>query len=174
VRSRRTTSHGFTLIEAAFATVIVAVGVLSVMELFYAMATQNRQATRLTSAAMLATHIREICTTQPIVDPILGSSTFGPETGESLSSFDDIDDFNNASFNPAIDAQRNAIDEAGVFTQKISVVPVNSNNPGGNLAGGDIILGTYTGSVRVTVTILQRDGNLTKPVYSVNWIATRD
>ena len=88
------------------ATVIVGVGILATMSLFAACTQQNLTATRMTTAMELATNIQEAMANLAFADPITGKTTFGPEGGEKLSSFDDVDDFDGQTITPPIDALR--------------------------------------------------------------------
>jgi type II secretory pathway pseudopilin PulG len=120
--------RGFTLIEAALTTIIVGVGVVASMALFGACSTQNINATQMTTAMLLASNIQEAMANVAFCDPIMGKTTFGPEGGESLATYDDVDDFDGLSINPPIDALRSGIPQMSQFSQVVSVVPVSPNN----------------------------------------------
>jgi hypothetical protein len=93
VRRLGRTSGGFTLIEAALATVIIGTGVLSILAAQLAYHQKNQWATKSGTAMLLANEIRELTLAMPLHDPIQGSH-MGPETGEAtISSYDDLDDF---------------------------------------------------------------------------------
>lgn len=62
--------RGFTLIEAALATVIIGIGVVSLLELLAAGSMSNGAATELTLAASLANNIHEISIGLPFTDPV--------------------------------------------------------------------------------------------------------
>src|SRR4051812_25415543 len=85
--------RAFTLLESALATIIIGVGVLAMMGLFEACTRQNRQGAAATTAMLLAGHIQELMEGLPFCDPNTGRTTFGPEKGETLFLFNDIDDF---------------------------------------------------------------------------------
>ena len=108
------------------------------------------------------------------MDPTSTTLKWGPEPGESLSGYDDLDDFDGLSFNPPIDAQRTAVPQLSRYTQKISVMPVSPDEPSGNLneALPSLPKGAYTGAVRVRVKVLYQAPGSTKAeeVYSVSWI----
>lgn len=156
--------RGFTLIEAAMTTAIIGIAFASMLELFATCTRQNRAAASITTAAMLATHIRETMLPLPFSDPNPLSATFGAEAGETTASYDDVDDFNGLTFNPPIDAGRQPIPQLSQYSQTVSVVNVNPSLPSGT--------GTAGSAVRVTVTILYQS-NASSPVervYSQSWL----
>jgi len=167
-------SRGFTLIEAALATVIIGVGVVAAMQAFGAGTRLNRNATHMTAAMLLANNIQEVTAALPFNDPIYGRTTFGPESGEVLGTYNDLDDFDGMSFNPPIDTSRQPVTGMSQYTQVVNVLPVyiqklNSNN---NDQAPEIPRTTYTGAVRVLVKIMYRPTPAEQPaeVYSISWI----
>ncbi|HEV8605964.1 MAG TPA: hypothetical protein VGQ99_11385 [Tepidisphaeraceae bacterium] len=164
----------FTLLESALATIIIGVGILAMMGLFEACTRQNHQGAQATTAMMLAGHIQEMMEGLPFVDPVKGRTTFGPEAGETLASFNDIDDFDNQTLNPPIDSSRTAVPSLSQYTQVITVVPVYPNQPSSNAddAKPEIPKGAYTGAARVRVKILYRShpSHAPQEVYRAQWI----
>ena len=165
---------GFTLIEAALATAIVGVGILSMVKLVSACTQGNSLAKQVTVATLLADHIQEAMAGLPINDPYLVNTYFGPEPGETLPTFNDIDDFDGSSFNPPIDSMRNRLVQFPQYTQAVSVWPVLPGQLNGNTnpTAPTIPKSTYTGAVRVTVRILYQRVP-TEPaaeVYRTSWI----
>lgn len=169
---RPRTRRGFTLVETACATAIIAVAVMAFMGLSFACAQQNRVSTQLTTATLLATHLREILSTVSFNDPSTGAATWGPEAGETLSSYDDLDDFDDASFMPAIDVNRTAISSLADYQQRVFVRPVNARDLQGNADGTAISDGTYTGAVRITIQVLYRDPvtRSSGVVHQLSWV----
>ncbi len=161
---------GFTLIEAMLAIIVVGVGIVGVMQLQYVCTLQNSAATRLTVATMLATHIREMTTTLPFNDPTTGQSNFGPEAGETLSGYDDVDDFNNAAFSPPRDADRDVLDGFAGYRQEIRVFPINNTALSGNQTGAAITNSTYTGAVRVRVRVFDTQTLSGDPIYELSFV----
>src|ERR1700754_3200210 len=102
--SRDRNRRGFTLIEASLATVIVGVGVLAMMGLFTHCTVQNRMADRMTTGMMLAQNVQECLANLSFNDPETAGNNFGSESGETLASYDDVDDWDGKSFNPPIDS----------------------------------------------------------------------
>jgi Tfp pilus assembly protein PilV len=66
---RARTARGFTLIEAAMVTVIVGVGVMSMLQLLAAGSAENGDAARMTTAMTLANNVREMSLALAFYDP---------------------------------------------------------------------------------------------------------
>jgi prepilin-type N-terminal cleavage/methylation domain-containing protein len=166
--------RGFTLIEASLATVIVGVGILSMMQLFTACTRQNAAAADMTTAMLLAENIQETMAGLSFSDPAFGRTYFGPEPGQTLPSYDDVDDFDGKTFSPPIDSTRQPITTLSQYSQVISVWPVYPNqlSANSNTTSPDITQTTYTGAARVTVRILhtQHPGDTPNEVYRTSWI----
>lgn len=164
---------GFTLIEAALTTVIVGVAFVATMQLFAACTQQNRVGSNMTTAMLLANHLQETIAGVPFNDPAYASTYFGPEPGQTLASFDDVDDFDGLSLSPPIDSMRRTIPDLSAYTQVVSVVPVYATQPSSNATGTAIPKGTYTGAVRVTVRILRQltpNSATSEEMYRTSWI----
>jgi Tfp pilus assembly protein PilV len=155
---------GFTLIEAALATVIIGVGITAMMQLFAACTRNNAYASHQTTAMLLANNIEEAMAALPFADPIGGPNHFGPEDGETSATWNDVDDFNGASFSPPIDSMRQTLANLSQYTQSVSVTPVDPDDLTATAAG-------YTGAVRVTVTVLYRQNKdaPAQKVYQLSW-----
>lgn len=166
--------RGFTLPEAALATVIIGVGVLATMQLFGACTRDNANSAQTTTAMLLAQNIQEVMTDLPFNDPTSGAAVFGAEFGETLQTYNDIDDFDSRTFQPPIDALRQPLPQLSQYSQVISVVPVYPSrlSTNTNEAAPDIAKGTYTGAVRVCARILYqaRPSDVAQEVYRISWI----
>lgn len=161
------------------ATAIVGIGILSVMQLYTACTQQNRAAIGITTATFLAEDIQETMAGLAFSDPAYGKTYFGPEPGQTLASYDDIDDFDSTGspsnfFNPPIDSTRQPIASLSDYAQVVSVWPVYPNQltANSNLSSPDMPQTTYTGAARVTVRILHRRaaGLAWSEVYRTSWI----
>src|SRR5262245_21641518 len=97
LRQRRGRRSGFTLLEACLATVIVGVGVFGTISLFATCSQQNRRAAEMSVAQMLATNVQEAMGGLTFADPGLAHTYFGPEPGEVMATWDDVDDFDGAT-----------------------------------------------------------------------------
>lgn len=166
LQHRRTRGRGFTLPEASLAVLIVGIGFLAVMELFGACTVENQRSSQITTAQLLATNVQEMTANLAFKDPFYSASTWGVEPMESLTSYNDVDDFDGLSFNPPLDSTRAGIPELARYTQVVTVMPVDPNRPGNNTdaAKPEIGKGTYTGAVRVRVSVLYRARPTEAPV----------
>jgi prepilin-type N-terminal cleavage/methylation domain-containing protein len=166
--------RGFTLMETALATVIIGVGIMAMMRLVTTCTSENDLAKQTTNAMLLADHVQEAMAGLAFNDPFSVNTNFGPEPGETLATYNDVDDFDGKSFSPPIDSMRNQMPQFIQFTQVVSVCPVLPAQLNGNTnpAAPTIAKTTYTGAVRVTVQILYRRVPADQPteVYRTNWI----
>lgn len=121
-----TSSHrrGFTLIEASLATTIIGIGVLAMLQLLAAGTMANSEGTELTTGMNLAKNIRELSLGLAYTDPTQPLH-WGPETGEILASYDDINDLAGQSFSPPIDARRQVLSDYANWQQTVTVQSVN-------------------------------------------------
>lgn len=96
-RTRQTRRHrsGFTLIESALATIIVGVGVLSIVGAQQAFHQKNAWSSHVSTATWLGNEIREMTLTLPRHDPVTGTAFWGaePDTELTIFDYDDLDDF---------------------------------------------------------------------------------
>ncbi|MGH7180055.1 MAG: hypothetical protein ACREJC_21940 [Tepidisphaeraceae bacterium] len=135
---------------------------------------QNRTAADMTTAMLLASNVREAMTGLSFRDPYTGTTTFGPETGETLATYNDVDDFDGRSFSPPIDSLRATIPSMSQYTQFVAVMPIYPNklNANTNETSPEITpKSTYTGAARVRVRILFSANATETPaeVYRANW-----
>lgn len=147
---------------------IIGVSVVATMRLFASLTQQNSASNRVTTAMMLATNIQEAMIGLSFNDPGTAQTYFGPEQGETLLTWDDVDDFHGASLNPPIDSQRQPMDDMVQYTQVVSVGPVHMKELSLNLQP----VTTDTGAVRVIVRILYQStpGEPPAEVYRTSWI----
>lgn len=169
---------GFTLIEAALTTVIIGTGVLAIVAAQQAYHHKNNWAQLSSTAMLLANELRELTLTLPMHDPLTGSSTLGPETGETgITDFDDLDDFAGTvtsgfgagqTFNPPINALRRPIPDLTAWTQMIEVTNVLDDNISSTFTQP---LGT-TDLMRVMVTVQYLVPNQSVPmtVTQLTWV----
>ncbi len=97
----RVRRHGFTLIESALATIIIGVGVLSIVQAQQAFHQKNAWSTHVSTATWLGNEIREMTLNLPRHDPVTGDAFWGPEPDTELTIFDydDLDDFDGVAGN---------------------------------------------------------------------------
>jgi len=179
LRPRAAARSGFTLTEALLATVIVGVGVLSSLNLFCACTESAMKAAQATTGRTLAENVRESMAGLAFCDPVSGATAWGPETGETLASYDDVDDYDGTdgkgtTFNPPIDGMRNPIPALSQYTQVVTVMPVNPNDPSANdnEAAPTLPKGAYTGAVRVRVRLYfqQSPASVKSLVFTESWV----
>jgi hypothetical protein len=166
--------RGFTLMEAALATMIIGVGVVATLELFHTCARDNQGSAHMTTAMMLATSVQEMCSSLAFNDPYYGRSVFGSESGETLATYNDLDDLDGQTFSPPIDAQRHQLPGLAQYSQVVSVWPVYTTKLASNTndASPDFAKTTYTGALRVTVRVLYKalPTDVAQEVYRASWI----
>jgi len=153
---------------------IVGVAFVAIMQLFAACTQQNRIGQNMTTAMLLAGHIQETMAGLSFNDPAYATTYFGPEPGQTLQNYDDIDDFDGATFSPPIDSRRQPIVGQSQYTQMVTVQPVLAMQPSSNSdpTTNAIPKSTYTGCARVTVRILYRanPSDAAVEVYRNSWL----
>lgn len=119
----RRTDFGFTLIEVSLSLVILAVGVLAMIDAITAFRLKNAWSTHTASAMFMASEIRELTASMPKHDPLTGELYFDPDDGslegwsfeldefdgngdgvgdaDDYLRFDDVDDFDGILFGNA-------------------------------------------------------------------------
>jgi hypothetical protein len=179
LRPRNAARAGFTLTEALLATVIVGVGVLSSLNLFCACTEAANKAAQATTGRTLAENVRESMAGLSFCDPISAATVWGPETGETVATYDDVDDYDGTdgkgtTFNPPIDGMKNPIPALAQYTQLVTVMPVDPNDPSANDDESKPTLpkGAYTGALRVRVRIYfqQTPASPKSLVFTESWV----
>ena len=122
----RQLNSGFSLIEVLIAIVLVGLAIVSLIAANNSFTQANAAGRDLSTAEFLIEQIRELTTLLPVVDPNTGASTFGPEVGETLAGYDDLDDFDGASFSPPISSDRDILNDFAAFSQQVTVENVNA------------------------------------------------
>jgi type II secretory pathway pseudopilin PulG len=123
--------RGFTLIEAALATVIIGTGVLAMIFAQQTFHQQNDWAQQSAVAMRLAGEIRELAINLPRHDPVTGVEWWGIEPNETTTDdWDDVDDLDGAIFsadigNGPISAMRTILLDMPGWTQRIEVESVD-------------------------------------------------
>lgn len=156
--------RGFTLIEALIATILVGFSIAALMAANGTLSMANGAGADQSTAEFLAEQIRELTAMLAVVDPTTGIATFGPESLEtSVTSYDDLDDFDGAVFSPPIAANRTTLPELAGFSQQVTVENVS-------LANLDQVVADHSSQfVRVTVRVL-KNGRL---ICTTSWIRAR-
>lgn len=143
----QTTRHnnGFTLIEILIAVLLVGLAIAGLLSASNAFTMANGAGADLSTAEFLIEQVRELTALLPVVDPT-STGTFGPEEG-SLAGYDDLDDFDGASFSPPISADRSVLNIFAAFTQQVVVENVSAAN------FEQVVADHGSSFVRVTVTV---------------------
>lgn len=156
-------NNGFTLIEALFAILLVGLAIASLMGANTSFTRSNGAGAELSTAEFLLEQVKELTATLPVSDPETTTwTTFGPEEA-SLAAYDDLDDFDGASFSPPISAGRVSLADFAAFTQQVTVQNVSASN------FGLVVADRSTAFVRVTVRVLRNSAEIS----SASWIRAR-
>jgi prepilin-type N-terminal cleavage/methylation domain-containing protein len=154
---------GFSLIEVLFAVMLVGLAIASLMAANGAFTKANGAGTDKSTADFLIGQIRELTMLLPVVDPQDEISVFGPETGETLATYDDLDDFDAKSFSPPINAERTSLTQFSAYTQQIMVENVNASD------FEQVVADHSSNFVRVTVRVYLNSTEIS----SASWLRAR-
>jgi prepilin-type N-terminal cleavage/methylation domain-containing protein len=154
---------GLSLIEVLIAVLLIGLAIASLMAANGAFTKANGAGTDLSTAEFLIGQIRELTMLLPVIDPETELATFGPESGETLIDYDDLDDFNGATFSPPISAERTTLNDFSSFSQRITVQNVNASD------FEDVVANHSSNFVRVTVTVYLNS----RKISSANWLRAR-
>jgi type II secretory pathway pseudopilin PulG len=155
--------NGFTLIEVLIGVLLVGLAIVSLISANGAFTQANGVGVELSTAEFLIEQIRELTTMLPVIDPNTGTATFGPEALETLTNYDDLDDFNGASFSPPISANRSPLNDLSAYTQQITVENVSASN------FEQVVSNHSSFFVRVNVKVLFN----TEEISSARWLRAR-
>jgi len=158
-RSRR----GFTLLETALATIIIGVGVVSIMELLGRGTNSNVESAELTTGVNLVRNIRELALKFSYNDPAT-PGTWGLDGAESptdATTWNDVNDMDGRNMRPPIDSRGIRLDGLANWTQSIVVHSVDPNS-----LTTDTGNGTSPAS-RITVTVTHGSQVVTQSTWYV-------
>ena len=179
--------RGFTLIEAAIVTVIIAVGVVGMLELLAAGSVSNAEGTELTTAINLAANVREVSLGMAYYDPDqnprIAPRVWNSKEG-TLKMYDNVMDLDGAvdtwdkqnpamgaaydpadgyaKFSPPLDIRREPISGYANWAQWVKVETVDENDLKRVMPHNP-----NAGTARVTVRVL-RNG---VEVYRTSWLS---
>ncbi len=154
--------RGFTIIEALIAIVLLGLAVASLVVANGSFTKSNGAAADLSTAEFFVEQLRELTAMLPVIDPQTGISTFGPEEA-ALTNYDDLDDFDGASFSPPINANRQPLNDFDAFTQQITVQNVSPSD------FEQVVTDHNSSFVRVTVKVFLNS----REISSTAWIRAR-
>jgi len=152
-------NNAFTLIEAMIATILIALAIAALVTAGGSFTKANSAGIELSTAEFLIEQIRELTALLPVIDPNTETATFGPEEA-ALADYDDLDDFDTASFSPPINADRQVLSDFVAFRQQIEVENLNASN------FEQVVANHSSNFVRVTVKIFLNS----RQIASASWI----
>jgi type II secretory pathway pseudopilin PulG len=155
-------SNGFSLIEAMFAVLLVGLAIAALVGANAAFTRANGAGADISTAEFLLEQIKELTATVAVVDPETETATFGAEEG-SVGLYDDLDDFDGASFSPPIGVDRTSLTDFGAFTQQVTVQNVSASD------FESVVADHSSDFVRVSVKVLLNS----KEISSASWIRAR-
>jgi prepilin-type N-terminal cleavage/methylation domain-containing protein len=155
--------RGFSLIEVLIAILLVGLAIASLVGANSAFTQSNGAGTDLSTAEFLLEQIRELTAMLPVIDPLTGTAAFGPETGETLTTYDDLDDFDGAVFSPPISADRSLLNDFVAYSQQVTVENVSASN------FEQVVSDHGSNFVRITVRISMNS----KEISSSSWLRAR-
>ena len=135
-------NSGFSLVEVLIAVMLIGLAVAALVAANAALTKANGAGTELSNAEFLIGEIAELT---------------------ALLPYDDLDDFDDASFSPPINSERAPLNDSAGFSQQITVENVSPSNF--ELVVGD---GT-TDFVRVSVKIFLN----ARQISSASWLRAR-
>ena len=91
--TRSSAPRGFTLIEVSLSLVILAVGVLAMIDAISAFRMKNAWSTHTASAMFMASELRELTSSMPRHDPLAGGLYFDPDSENMLGWSFELDEF---------------------------------------------------------------------------------
>ena len=154
---------GFTFIEVLIATLLVGLAAAALLAANWTFTKANDAGTDLSTAEFLLEQIKELTALLPVVDPETEDDLFGPEAGETWADYDDLDDFDGASFSPPISAEKSVLNDYATFSQQVTVENVNASD-------FEQVVGDHLSVfVRVTVNVYQNSQLIT----SASWLRAR-
>jgi len=158
----RQLNSGFSLIEVLIAIILVGLAIVSLVAANSSFTKANAAGTDLSTAEFIVEQIRELTTLLPVIDPNTGISMFGPEEA-ILADYDDLDDFDGASFSPPISTDREVLNDFAAFSQQITVENVSA-------ADFEQVVSNHSSFfVRVTVKVFLNS----REISSASWIRAR-
>jgi len=162
--SRRHARCGFTLIEAAVATIVIGLGIAALLAAMGAGARNTHAAQQLTTAALLTQEIREWTAALPFVDPDPGQGAIPGPDGSSPQVFvDDLDDLMNVTYSPPRDGRGVAIEDLPDWSQTITLTWLDLDDFSSPLSPG----GSDLVDVRVDITYQGHQ------VMTTSWLISR-
>jgi len=164
-RLSRSARPGFSLLEAIIATVLVGLGVASMMVATKSATEVNLAGRNITQALFLAQEIREWTLKLPFRDPDPGDACNppGPDGSDPQDFVDDLDDLMDVTYSPPRDAAWVPMYDLADWSQHIHLEWKDPNSLQTTVADGT------SDVIRVTVTVAHRG----REVLTTGWLVTR-
>jgi len=157
--SRR--DNGFSFVEILISIILVGLSITALVFASNSFTMANGAGADLSTAEFLVEQIRELTALLPVVEPDAPTTVFGPDPGEStIAAYDDLDDLDNLTCSPPIDAGRNALTELAGFSQVVKVENVSQAD------FNAVVTDHGSDFVRITVTVSLGG----RPISSASWI----
>lgn len=154
--------NGLSLIEVLIAIMLVGLTITALVAASRAFTIANGVGTEFSTAEFLIEQIRELTALLPVIDPDTGTAAFGPEEA-SLAGYDDLDDFDGASFSPPINANRTVLNDFAAYSQQVSVENVSAVN------FEQVVADHSSDFIRITVRVFLNADE----VSAASWIRAR-
>jgi MSHA pilin protein MshD len=148
-RTRTTFCRGFTMIEAALSVAIVGVLMSIALTTFAGIAKQRRVQAERRAAYELGQQLMHEILSCYFQDPG-GSPLWGPESGETRATFDDVDDYDGYTETSPTRQDGTALSDYTNWKRSVAVAYVDPLNPGTTIASSTL--------KRVTVTVTATSG----------------
>ncbi|MHC4076689.1 MAG: type II secretion system protein [Planctomycetota bacterium] len=155
--------NAFTIIEVLIALILVGIAIASLLAASNSFTKASGAGAELSTAEFLTEQIRELTTLLPVTDPNTGTATFGPEAGETLATYNDLDDFDSLSFSPPISTDRQSLTDFVGFSQQITVENVSSTD------FGQVVADHGSPFVRITTKVFLN----TREICAASWIRAK-
>jgi MSHA pilin protein MshD len=140
--------RGFTILEAAMSVAIVGVLLATSMTTFAAIAKQRKVQMERRIGYELGQQLMSEILQQYFQDPV--SPVFGPESGETRPTFNDVDDYNSYSETSPTRKDGTALSDYSGWIRAVVVAYVDPLNPGNTAVSSTL--------KRVTVTVTAPSG----------------
>lgn len=162
--AKRERAAGFSLIEAAAATIILGLGVAALLSAVAAGTRAHGAGREITHATTLAQEVREWTLKLPFYDPQGGGgSSPGSEEGDPQSFVDDLDDLMDVTFCPPRDGQGLPITDMTGWSQTITLSWRDVNNLTSTVTAGT------SDAVEVQVQVRHNQ----KTILTTEWLVVR-
>ena len=164
-KGQDTRCGGFTLIEAAVATVVIGLGATALLTAVASGTRTNAAGRSITQASLLAQEIREWTLKLPFSDQDEGDvgNPPGPDGADPQVFVDDLDDLMNVTYNPPRDGQGQPVADMPGWQQAITLTwrdPANLTT---------VVTAGTSDAIRVQLDISYKGSN----VLTTGWLVTR-